>query len=157
MKKIILVRHGEALPTSLGSMDYDRVLSEKGKTFVAAQAVKINANNWPIDYIICSAAKRTRQTGVILVDGMSMSKDLIHFESKIYEAPMEQLLEVFEQLPDDKSTVLWVGHNPGISQLSYYLSGSPFSFSPGNVCVIDLDITNWFAHYEACGKMLKQY
>ena len=157
MKKVILVRHGEALPTDLGSTDYERILSENGKHFVRVQGGKVKEYGWSIDHMITSAAIRTKQTGILLANELGFNKDLIHFEDQIYEAPISRLLDVFEKLDNNKQCLVWVGHNPGISHLHYYLTLDSFSFSPGNVSLLELEIEDWDSHFEACGTTIKTY
>lgn len=157
MKKVILVRHGEALSTASGSIDYERILSERGKQFVQSQGAKIKSLDLSIDHVISSSSIRTKQTTILLANELSLSKEAMDFEDRIYEAPIHRLLDVFNELPNDKNTILWVGHNPGISHLYAYLTKDFFPFSPGNVGVIELDIDDWQANFEGCGESLTTF
>lgn len=68
-------------------------------------------------------------------------------ERRLYLADAKKLLNRLRMLPDDVSTVLLVGHNPGIEQLVAALSRAedkPLEGMPTAALVgLDVDIAKW--------------
>ena len=65
MKKLYIVRHTKKEDEDLNQDDYDRELSEDGKTEAKNIAENFAKKNPQIDLIVASPAKRTRDTAEI--------------------------------------------------------------------------------------------
>jgi phosphohistidine phosphatase len=113
-RTLILMRHAEA---GNGYRDHDRPLTPAG--FSDAEA----AGNWlrrtlpAVDAVLCSTATRTRQTLVAL--GVSAST---HFAEELYGGGIEDILGVIALTPATVSTLLVIGHAPGIPAAAYELA-----------------------------------
>jgi phosphohistidine phosphatase len=98
-----------------------------------------------------SPAVRTYSTAHTL--GTTQShKPVLHLEKNIYNAELSDLLEVIELLPSDWNDVVLIGHNPGVSNLSQFLTGMQHPFKKAAVVKIQLDLTNWSEVLQGCGK-----
>jgi phosphohistidine phosphatase len=81
----------------------------------------INRVAGPIDVAVLSPAARVEQTWALL--GAELDQvGVVHVDSRIYEAWGVHLVDVIRELPEDFSTVLVVGHEPGVSELSLTLA-----------------------------------
>ncbi len=149
MKKLFILRHAETeFPKGTG--DHDRTLTNKGeeKAVMLGKVMKDNAL-YP-DYAICSTATRTRQTLENVAHSLPAFEQ--DFQDDIYHASMEDLLSAVQNLPEERSAVLVVGHNPSIFGLAATLSEKGDlnliknlfkGYHPGSLTVIDADIKSW--------------
>lgn len=113
MKRLILMRHGDA-PRNLAG-DEERALSTKGflETEITAHYIKSNYNveNYKIGHILCSSAKRNRQT-LCIVQGLIGTEVFVEFSDAIYKNDLTILQELVSSVNSDSETVLLLGHNP---------------------------------------------
>ena len=89
------------------------------------------------DAVICSTARRARQTWLHvsddLGDGIEVSND-----PRLYDASAEQLLDVIRQTRPEVGTLMYVGHNPAAQQLAAALTGQRQEFPSAAIAVIEL-------------------
>jgi len=119
MKTLLLVRHGEAYDNAHFA-DFDRPLTPFGEQQALELGLQFKQQSLHIDSIICSSAKRTLTTATLIAKQTHYPSDKIHVEPNIYNAEMEDLLNVVQQLGKEQNTVIIVGHNPGLSLLANY-------------------------------------
>ena len=119
MHRLVLVRHAKsAYPAGID--DHHRPLNERGRrdapaigrwiaAHVAADAV----------HVAVSTATRTQETWNLAsaeAGGAWQRADRTDVAS-IYEAPVEALVDLVAQTPEAVSTLVVVGHNPGLVSL----------------------------------------
>jgi phosphohistidine phosphatase len=129
MKTLYIIRHAEA-EDLFGQPDSFRPLTERGN--LQALALGNHLGQLPTNWIVSPA--------------------ILHLEKRIYNAELSDLLEVIELLPTEWNDVVLVGHNPGVSNLSQFLTGMQHPFKKGAVVKIELDITEWNQLIQGCGK-----
>ena len=73
MRELILLRHAHAEPASTGQADLDRPLSAVGLAEAEAAGKWLKDNNLQPDCVLCSPARRTRETleAVVGVTGLA--------------------------------------------------------------------------------------
>ena len=141
-KRLSILRHGEALGRGSG-LDHDRKLSSQGKEQITQLGKKLERNNFSPDLILCSSAERTKQTLKYLIPDRK-EKQLVRFEEVIYEATLDDLMELLLEVDSKVHHVLLVGHNPSLSQLAAYLVHENFiGMSPGQLIQLDLTVDDW--------------
>ena len=131
-RTLVILRHGEAANPE-GVADADRPLSDRGRADAeAAGAWLARSGFWP-DLVLCSPVLRTRQTwhgvalglaavGAELADPAQPSSGSVspevRYESVLYGASVRTLLASVRGAPPQATTLLLIGHNPGLSALS---------------------------------------
>lgn len=185
-RTLVLLRHAKA-ESAAGTPDIDRRLTSRGHADAAAAGAWLgNQRCWP-QLVICSPARRTRQTwhaiALALADigpadatgatadtsrdtaattssaadsdpagsgpagsgsgpadiGVGTAQDsgaaggaapgaatttqapTVRYEQALYGSPATELLRLLQDIPDEMRSVLIIGHNPTISQLSALL------------------------------------
>ena len=121
-ERLVLLRHGEALPSPRGGRDFDRPLSDRGLLEARGAARAIAAVMARPDLILASRALRTTQTAEA-VQATAFAGVPVVTEAALYLATAEALLDVLQGLGDGFASVLLVGHNPGISEACARLAG----------------------------------
>jgi phosphohistidine phosphatase len=94
------------------------------------------------EVVICSAARRTRQTWDLVARELGGSPS-VTFEPRAYAASATTLLYLVMELPATSRTALLVGHNPGVAELATSLAlppdgdDAPIRFPTAAVAVLD--------------------
>ena len=142
MKKLLLLRHAKSSWEDASLPDFERPLNERGRraapligTFIRQQKIRPNL-------IICSPAKRTRETIALVLEAAGIAAE-IRYDERIYEATVARLFEVISQIEDDKQEVLLVGHNPGFENLLERLTGQTERMPTATLARIILHSENW--------------
>ncbi|MCB9659838.1 MAG: phosphohistidine phosphatase SixA [Polyangiales bacterium] len=138
--RILLVRHGEAVPYDTTPVDERRWLTERGRAGVRAVAYALAEKGLRFTRVYTSPLVRAVQTAEILVQHVHPACDvpvLVHVPLSAEEGSPAQALAVLDSArPDD--TVVLVTHMPKVSALAAQLSGGQrFSgFETGAACLI---------------------
>lgn len=116
-KQLYLLRHAEAESWNPLGNDFSRPLSSNGAHH--AQLV----SNWAFetlstpDTILCSPAKRTRQTLAPLLSLWPRLLANTDYVDSMYSASLNMLKTLAEDAFSYSERVLMVGHNPGLTQM----------------------------------------
>jgi phosphohistidine phosphatase len=119
-RTLVLLRHAKAKnPPGVG--DIDRPLSARGHADAAAAGAWLAARHMP-DLVLCSPAKRTRQTwhGVAVALPAAESA-VVRYDRTVYEGGAADLLTVVRGIDDAVRTAMLIGHNPSLSRLAFLL------------------------------------
>ena len=117
MKQLYLLRHAKAEPWSPLGNDFSRTLSERG--FSDAQTVA----DWAIDSleapdtVLCSPAKRTRQTLAPFLTEWPQLLSVTDYVDSMYNASLNMLYTLMEDAFSYSNRLFMVGHNPGFEEL----------------------------------------
>lgn len=120
-KHLFIIRHAKS-DWSLAVRDFDRPLNERGFRDAPIMASRLASHSIRPQFILSSPAKRALTTAQIFAKQLAIPNKLIQTEERIYEAPVQTLLQVINQLNDQFEQVAIFGHNPGFSELASYLS-----------------------------------
>lgn len=106
--------------------DHDRPLNARGKKDAPHMAARLAKEGVKIDGILTSSAKRTRQTAQAFAEAFGLGKARITKEKKLYHAGPKTIERCIQDLPDDWSTVLVFGHNPGYTEVANVLRNDAY-------------------------------
>jgi len=150
MKKLLLIRHAKATHES-GYIDFERPLKPSGLRDAAIMAGRLKEQNIIPQALVASPALRTLATADVFAEHMALARPE---EIKgIYDAEPEKLMEIINELDNKHDFIGLVGHNPGIGQVLYVLSGQAKDVPPGAVGLIEFDADNWEAIRPNTGKL----
>ena len=161
MKTVYLLRHAKSSWTDETLDDFDRPLAKRGRRAAEAIAHYVAKKAMTPQQILCSPAKRTRQTLECLQDIIDASVPT-RFEKQIYLASAGTLLRRLRRASDDLDSVMLVGHNPGLEQLAGMLAhGGDLAahrlvangFTAGALAVIKADVEHWADLRQGCGRL----
>ncbi len=117
-RTLVILRHAKADRPS-GVADAERPLTERGHADAGAAGAWLAARGYRPDLVICSPAKRTRQTwhGVALALGAGTAPT-VRYEPRVYRSGHLDLIKLLRSTEPDVGTVLIIGHYPTMSLLS---------------------------------------
>lgn len=117
MRTLSLMRHGKSSWDFANLCDFERPLNKRGEESVPLIARYLEKKNMTPDLILCSAARRTRQTLKYLRETIKLECE-IQFLEELYLISQKGLLHIIKALPKNKQNVLIIGHNPTLHTLS---------------------------------------
>lgn len=140
-RELILMRHAHAQLADLGQLDHTRALSPQGCIQAKAAGRWLMKHSLFPDRILCSQARRARETLAAMIASLGESKPL--FEPNIYQASVQSLITVLDAHVE-ADRVLLIGHNPSLEQLCRLLCHQQqtfpvvWSISPSSLVVLTL-------------------
>lgn len=120
MNMLHLLRHAKS-SASEGIEDHDRPLSRRGRDAARRVGKHFSATIGAFDLVLCSSARRTRETLDLVVTEFS-PRPHCRIEGGLYLAGRERLIERLRGLDDRDANVLLIGHNPGLHELALALA-----------------------------------
>jgi phosphohistidine phosphatase len=124
MKQLFLLRHAKAAKADGYADDRDRPLDPQGVRDIIALAPRLHLlPEFRPERVLCSPSVRTRQTLTHLAADSTVSEAETLFDPALYLALAAQLFLLVQTQPDSLSSLLIVGHNPGLHQLAISLAG----------------------------------
>ena len=140
MKTLFILRHAEAVRDA--SSDFNRALTENGRREARSIAATIREQNLSFNCVFCSTAARTRETLQTIEEIVELNAQ-IGFEEKIYDARVEDLLEIIRRIKDECDAVLLIGHNPALEELIINLTGEMRQLWTATMARIELNAPKW--------------
>ncbi len=119
MKLLHLLRHTKSSWDDPSIDDFERPLNKRGRKAATLLAEYCRLHGVRPDVVLCSPAKRTRQTLAFLSPALGDAPAT--FDRRLYEATPQTLLALIAELPRGRRSVLLVGHNPGLQRLALHL------------------------------------
>ena len=118
--------------------DQARPLAKRGRRDAPAVGRWLRDHGYLPDVVVCSTARRTRQTWELIAPVLDGSPS-VTFEPRAYGASAMTLLYLASELPDRCRAALIIGHNPGISDLAASLDAgeSHLRFPTAAVAVLE--------------------
>lgn len=120
MKVLYLLRHAKSSWADAELDDYDRPLAKRGRRATKRLARYMRRAGIRPALVLCSSARRTRQTLKLLKPALR-GKPKLHIEDSLYGADSAALLRRLRRLPKRADSVLLIGHNPGLQELALAL------------------------------------
>jgi phosphohistidine phosphatase len=118
MKKIIFVRHGKAEDPAAEFPDFERSLTEKGKSVTRKMAFKLKEKENSIGVIVTSPAFRAIETALIFAGVYSIPPENIKIDSNLYfNIDQNSFMDILKGTEEDVDTITLFGHNPSFTEL----------------------------------------
>ncbi len=111
-KRLFVLRHAKSSWDDPGLTDHDRPLAPRGRRSVEAIAAHVKAAGITPELVLCSSARRTRET----LEGAAVGGEHV-IEPDLYGASCHEVLERLHQVPEEIGSVMLVGHNPALQAL----------------------------------------
>lgn len=119
MVKLLLWRHAKSDWGNPELEDHERPLNKRGRRDREIMARYIE-NNFAPSLVICSTARRTRETVVTL-----RNHDIITYSGDLYQAMHTDLLNIAKNNGNGHDCLLLVAHNPGMEMFAGRMARTP--------------------------------
>jgi phosphohistidine phosphatase len=139
-KTLYLLRHLKSSWDDETLVDHDRPLAPRGRKAGKKIARYLRDTGVRPELVLCSSAVRTRQT--LTAVEAELGEPEIRFVDELYHAWEATLFTVLQAVEPDIDSVLLIGHNPGLLNVTVMLAGDlPDGFPTGAVATLSLDGT----------------
>jgi phosphohistidine phosphatase len=119
-KILILMRHAKA-EEGAGKPDHDRELNARGRRDAGAAGAWLKEQGLVPDLVICSTAVRTRQTWDAACKAGAHT-EFVEYRKSVYTGGADDTVETIREDAGDTTSVMVVGHNPTMAQLTSLLT-----------------------------------
>lgn len=120
--RLYLLRHAKSSWDNPELADHERPLARRGRKAVMRLRTHVREAGVAPALVLCSSATRAVQTLEGLREGLG-ERVAVRIEDGLYEADAAELRARLRELPDDLGSVMLVGHNPAIEELTIGLAG----------------------------------
>ncbi|MFQ5659027.1 MAG: histidine phosphatase family protein [Gammaproteobacteria bacterium] len=127
--KLILMRHAKSDWKSSAQTDFDRPLAARGERDAPRMGEWLKKQGVIPDLFLSSPALRARQTACIMADALGILQQAINWDERIYNAGLDDLLDIIDTSAGDALTMLLIGHNPGLDSLLEYFSDEALDYN----------------------------
>jgi phosphohistidine phosphatase len=148
VKTLHLLRHAKSDWGDSALPDHDRPLNKRGKR--ARTTVAQHITGWKIDLVVCSTARRARDTAKPVVEALGCRA---RYDDALYATDADGLLAVVRTLDNEDNVVMLVGHNPSMEELTELLCGESPAYPTAALGSIDLAVDRWADVSPGCGTL----
>lgn len=142
MKTILLLRHAKSSWKDAGQTDHARPLNKRGLRDAPRMGRLIAEQNLAPDLIVSSSAVRAMQSAKAVAEAIDGLTPLVE-EDELYLASPRAYIDTARYLEESFQRILFVGHNPGISELLNALTGCDTVMPTAALAQIELSINQW--------------
>lgn len=141
-KHLILIRHAKSDWADSTLKDFDRHLNARGMKDAAFMADWLKVAVGKVDAFYSSPANRAQQTAKIFIEALVPPTS--YTVDKLYDADIEDIINVIASIPPTIKCAVIVAHNPGLTQAAEYLTGTILHNIPTcGVVVLELIVDEW--------------
>ncbi len=121
-RRLIVLRHAKSAWPE-GVADHDRPLAPRGRRDAPAAGRWLRQSGFVPDRVLCSTAQRARETWQLAEEKLGAQPQTV-FEQRVYGASSAELLDLARQTPPGIGTLLMVGHDPAMQELTLELASA---------------------------------
>lgn len=160
MRRLMLLRHAKTERATPGERDRDRRLTKSGRADAPAIGAYMAHHGLVPDIAAVSPARRAQETWTLAAGPFGKPPSAVSDE-RIYNATPGALVAVIVEAPK-ATTLLLVGHNPGLQELAVQLIASgdigmreqlKEKLPTTGLVVIDLPIDDWSLIHPQAGRL----
>lgn len=157
MKRLILLRHAKAIAAAPDLDDRDRRLADRGRADAIRMGQFLKEEACVPELVLCSTALRTRETLDLVVPQLGAAPAVRHLP-ELYLARWLTIVNLVRQVREKCSTLMVVGHNPGLEEAARKLARPPgdnkarglhqllqLEYPTAAVAVLEFDVDLWSA------------
>lgn len=154
MKRLLVFRHAKAGPHDEKN-DRQRDLVQRGREDGARMGGVMRTKGYVPQLVLCSSARRTVETWNHAAPSLG-ADPTVEFLDALYDASDTAVLNCVRAVGPEVSTLLYIGHNPGLERLARRLARRPASaderrrnqamsekFPTAALAVLDFDSDSW--------------
>lgn len=120
MRRLLLLRHAKSAYPA-GVADIDRPLGPRGQAAAPRMGAYIAREGLCPDHAMVSPARRSQETWeAVRAECPDTAMETV---PSLYEAPAGRILDAIRSAPAEATSLLVIGHNPGLGDLALRLVG----------------------------------
>ncbi len=143
MKTLMLLRHAKATQDIPVSNDRDRPLLPRGVRDAKKLGKYLNSKKDQVNLIISSPAVRALQTAQIVRKALGIKNQLLREDENLYLSDCLTLLKVIQETGDDIHTLMLVGHNPELDEVTSFFMKKYHHLRTCSMIILTFDTQSW--------------
>lgn len=145
------MRHAKSSWSADDRADHDRTLSPRGRDAAPKMGQWLKRQKLRPEMALCSTAARVSETLALIRPSLPADITILE-KKKLYMALPREILAEIAKVGAEVSTLLVIGHNPGIGSLAHWLAGQgdkqdlqriAEKFPTAAIAVLDFDVDSW--------------
>ena len=154
------MRHAKAEPYA--TTDHARRLTDRGRADASAAGAYLATLGIVPDHAVVSSAERTTETWAEVARATGAA-DVAQLDAAVYAGGVDVVLEALRTVPPERSSIVYVGHNPTAAYLAHLLddgegeqeavSGMLRGFPPSAMVVLEIGVA-WADLGEETGRVV---
>lgn len=129
------MRHAKSSWTNADQSDHERPLNDRGRVAATAVGHALSARGIAPQSIWSSDSTRTRETAMRLIRAIPGAQRVEYFSEFYHASPSDVFKVARSQGEPDVERLMWLGHNPGWSELHTLLTGR-YDDYPTGACTV---------------------
>ena len=143
-RTLTLVRHAKSSWKDARLADYERPLKRRGERDAPRMGRRLREAGIRPSLILSSPARRAWTTAQLIAEAIGCPGERLQREPELYLASLETILAVLAAQSADVSSLMLVGHNPGLASFGNYLvPGSIDKLPSGGVIAVEFEQAHW--------------
>lgn len=142
VRRLIVMRHAKSSWDDSRVSDFQRPLNKRGSKTAPMVGELLHSKEITADVVLASPAVRVKETLAKLNPVWRSSAEIL-WEQSLYLATLDVLQQFIGGLHDSWRSVMFVGHNPGLSQLVQFLTEQPAYLPTAAVAVLEVNSDHW--------------
>lgn len=139
--RLIVMRHAKSDWYAGAGSDHARPLNRRGRRDAPRIAQRLVELGWTPSHVISSDSERTTETFSLM---QPILGDVpVDFQSNLYHGGLRDLEESVSKAPEERSTLLALGHNPGWQESVWRLSGQSVEMTTANAALMCIEAECW--------------
>ncbi len=161
-RRLVLLRHAKSSWDTDAARDFDRPLAERGEAAAPDVGRFLVERDLAPEWVLCSPAVRTCATWALVRAGLDVPPVEV-FDPALYLASARTLLLRIHETPARVSSLVVIGHNPGLRDLAAELAAAAdpavgaaiaAHFPTAALLAIDVDGPDWSVVGSHAGRIL---
>lgn len=143
-RHLYLLRHAQSAVKQISQRDIDRELTPFGCKQAEEVATFFRTKKTLPELVYSSPAQRAHSTALYLVKALELDNSIIEVRDELYEASLDEYIDLLYQLPDECLHVVITAHNPGISFFASYVAKQNLpEMVPASLVMISGSAQSW--------------
>jgi phosphohistidine phosphatase len=135
VKRLIVMRHAKSDWNAGVTDDHGRPLNDRGRREAPVVGKELAKLGYRPDLVLSSDSQRTRET-------LDLAKPYwknvrVALDASLYHAGIDEVRAAAALVPDDVTTLLVLGHNPGWEAMVSELTGTHVELKTSNAAVLE--------------------
>lgn len=144
MKTLTLVRHAKSSWKDTSLSDRKRPLNRRGQRDAPVMGKRIAKHGIRPSLIVSSPATRAWTTAKIVASEIGYPTEFLQREDDLYLASLNDILDVIAAQDNGFNHLMVVGHNPGLTDMTNFLSpGLTHNLPTAGVVSVQIDRDDW--------------
>lgn len=147
MKRLTLMRHGDAEWKDPDIPDFERTLNRRGTSEAEAMSRRLSELGLVPTLLMVSPARRAQQTADIVVRELGIPPRHRRSAEPLYLAQAQDVLQVVKETGPRIPHLMIIGHNPGLSEVVRLLAPGVTNpeLATGAARTLNFDARTWSA------------